>query len=93
MKVRIRYQAFLALDSRGPRIVEPGTIIEMPAGSKVGKWGEILDAPAAAPVAPPVVERSPEPATPVVTAAPAPASTVVYERNPRRVKRTDQDVL
>ena len=47
MKVRVKYQAYYAVDSRGPRIIEPGTVISVPDDIKLANWMELVDEPKA----------------------------------------------
>lgn len=80
MKVRLRYQAFLAIDNKGPRIFDGGTVLELPDDFKLGKWAEVIEGkPATA-------------TTPVPAGKPKPAE-VISEPKPRQVKQTDLEVL
>jgi len=59
MKVLVKNQAYYALDSRGPRIIEPGSIISVPEGTKLAAWMELIDEPkSAAPEAPKQEKKS-----------------------------------
>lgn len=45
MKVRVKYQAYYPVDSRGPRIIEPGTVFSIPDGAKLANWMEPVNEP------------------------------------------------
>lgn len=75
MKVRLRYQAQLAIDSKGPRIFDAGTVLELPTDFKLGRWAEVIEA------------------APTTAPTPAAPAKVVSEPKPRKVERTDMEVL